>query len=71
MPTDEQQTGESIQAESSQKTVNLLKVRDDHQLVRFEVIEEGKFKPVKASRPSGSVLRSSVSRNYAVASNPG
>jgi len=44
MPTDEQQTGDSIQAESSQKTVNLLKVRDDHQLVRFEVVEEGKFK---------------------------
>lgn len=44
MPTDEQQTGDSIQAESSQKTVNLLKVRDDHQPVRFEVVEEGKFK---------------------------
>lgn len=44
MPTDELQTGDSIQAESSQKTVNLLKVRDDHQPVRFEVVEEGKFK---------------------------
>lgn len=44
MPTDEQQTGDSMQAESSQKTVNVLKVRDDHQSVRFEVVETGKFK---------------------------
>lgn len=44
MPTDEQQTGDSIQTESSQKTVNLLKVRDDHQPVRFEVVGEEKFK---------------------------
>lgn len=44
MPTDEQQSGYSIHAESNQKTVNLLKVRDDHQPVRFEVVEDGKFK---------------------------
>ncbi|EAR22899.1 SIR2 family protein [Nitrococcus mobilis] len=44
MPTDEQQTGDSIQAGSGPKTINLLKVRDDHQTVRFEGVEEGKFK---------------------------
>lgn len=44
MPTDEQQSGDSIQAESGSNAVNLLKVRDDHQAVRFELVEEGKFK---------------------------
>lgn len=43
MPTNEQQGADSIQAESSPKAINLLKIRDDHEPVRFEAAEEGKF----------------------------
>lgn len=43
MPTDDQQSGDSIQGETSQAAINLLKIRDDHRPVRFEEVKEGKF----------------------------